>query len=81
MLEYHATVVSNSDKVPGDFEQAFLNFIRAIEAGGFYDGCLENHKQPETKLYWRYMQIYSSLQLKQYMLPTAERPGMRFEVE
>ena len=64
MLEYHATVVSNSDEVPGDFEEAFLNFIHAIEAGGFYDGFLEDNKQPETKLYWRYMQIYSSLQLK-----------------
>ena len=66
VLEYHATVVSNIDEVPRDFEEAFLNFIRAIEAGGFYDGFLEESKQPETNLYWRFMQIHSSLQLKRY---------------
>lgn len=64
VLEYHATVVANSDEVPGDFEAAFQNFIRAIEAGGFYDGFLEHNKQPETRHYWEYMQKYSSLQLR-----------------
>lgn len=64
MVEYHATVVANSDQVPGDFEAAFLKFIHAIEAEEFYDGFLEDNKQPETRHYWEYMQKYSSLQLK-----------------
>ena len=32
VLEYNATVVSNIDEVSRDFEEAFLNFICAIEA-------------------------------------------------
>lgn len=56
-------MVANSDKVPGDFEEAFLRFIRAIEAGGFYNGFLDDNKQPETNHYWEFMRKYSSLQL------------------